>query len=415
MSRKIDRLHASSGRFLKENGKHINVADYLQELTNFFGQIQVAEKKSQLNLNSDLPLSDRRDAITKENGASVTKVGPEYRLRATTTTDSKAVIRTTQRGSYESGFVFEPGSGFRVDGTPTGTAYYKGGYAINGNAVNLVYDASGYKIQVINDGVETNIAQDDWNLDTLNGSADRDNPSGYNLNLRKGIVLESPFVYYGYGPIVVKIKITDEFGIERIVKVNQFNQEDKPSINEPNLPIGHEVFSGDGGTQLDLYLGGRQMSTWGRADRISRTVGVQNTVTGIGNSDWVPLISLKHKTGFKNIPVRFSGITFIPSDDIEYQITRQSTINSTNFITPENFVTAECATEWNTDGTFSTQADIGEAIYLDSASGGAKGVTVRDELPERPIYEEDLITLMVRSIGSSSITVKATFKVDEDW
>ena len=57
-------------------------------------------KRPQLVLNADLPISERRDLLTQDNGATVTKQDAEYRLRATSATNSLAKLATRQRGEY---------------------------------------------------------------------------------------------------------------------------------------------------------------------------------------------------------------------------------------------------------------------------------------------------------------------------
>lgn len=403
-----------SGRVELETGKWINMADRELLRTTPFHESRIVQKNPQLVLNSDLPLSERRDDITETNGGTVTKHGGEYRLRATSTTDSKAMIRSRQRGNYLTGSVMDPGLGLRVPVQPTGDAYVEWGYKDDDNGIYLRYDSSGIHARVMSGGtVVESTEQANWNRDNLLGTNTNANPSGGTLDLSDGNIFQFPFVYYGYGGIQWEIGVETRFQDYELVSVHEVKMKGDVSIEEPNLPLTVEVDSGTSGQQLDVFLGGRQISPLGTNDNTARSVGGYRLGVGSIGTSFIPMVSFRHKTGFKNILVRLSGLSIIPDVDMIVEIHRNGTLTSPSYVTPGNHTAAEIATEWDLSAT-STYTP-GETIYEDFVAGGNKGIVSGADLPRRPISELDTITLALRRVSGSNGTASALFRITEDW
>lgn len=404
-----------SGRVELENGKWINTADRLVLGTTPFHESRVVSKDPQLVLNSDIPISERRDDITENNNATITQESGEYRMRATADTNSEAILRTRQRGNYLSGSVMDPGIGVRIPEQPTGDAFVRWGYYDTSDGIYFEYDATGVYVVLKTGGSESvRVEQANWNKDILDGNNGNDNPSGGTLDLSSGNIFQFPFVYYGYGGIQWETGVQTRFGDYEMVSVHEEKMIGAASIEEPNLPLSVEVNSGTSGAQLDCFVGGRQISPLGTNDNTARSVGADRLNVGSIGTSFVPLVSFKHKTSFVQVIIRLAGVTILPdSNDFIMEIHRNATLNGESFGTPGNHVAGEIASQWDTSAT-STYTP-GETMFEDLIAGGNKGALSSRELPPRPISELDTITLAVRTVSASNASVSAMLRISEDW
>jgi len=391
-------------------------SSFRRENTTQFYQSKIAQKNPQLVLNSDLPLSERRDDITEENNATITKVTGEYRLRATSDTDSRALLRTRQRGNYLSGSVLEVGLGVRIPTQPTGDAIIRWGYFDDNDGIYYKYDSDGVCLKVRKGGSDVlEVRQKDWNLDTLDGSGpNQSNPSGSNLNLADGAIFQIPFAYYGYGAIDWEVGISDFDNDYFVRSVHQENMQGT-TIDEPNLPLAIEVDSGTSGQQLDCFVGGRQISPLGSSDNLFRTTEGTRLSRAITDTAFRPVISFRHKTGFENIFVRLGAIDFISDSDGIFELQRNATLSGDSFTYTGNQTEAEKAVE--IDVSAGNTYTNGEAIYRGTFEGGtgSKITAGTADLPQRPISELDTIALAAKTLTGSGTLEATILKIQEDW
>lgn len=414
VSRVNEKRQVKSGRVELENGQWINVADRELLATTPFHERRVVIKSPQLVLNSDLPLSERRDDITENNNATITQQDGEYRLRATADANSEAILRTRQRGNYLTGSVMDPGMGIRVPSQPTGDAYVRWGYKDDNDGIFYHYDATGIYVVIHRAGTEVvKVEQANWNKDNLNGNNGSDNPSGASLDLSDGLLFQFPFTYYGYGGIQWEIGVETRFGDYELISVHQVKMRGSASMEEPNLPLTVEVNSGTSSQQLDVFVGGRQISPLGTNDNTARSVGAYRLNVGSIGTSFRPMVSFRHKTGYEQVLIRLSGLTIIPDADMIVEVQRNGSLTSPNFTTPGNHTAAEIATEWDIAAT-ATYTN-GETLYEDFVAGGNKGIIASADLPRRPISELDTVTLALRRVSGTNGTASALFRINEDW
>lgn len=377
-----------------------------------FNERKIAEKTQQFILNANIPLSDQRDNITTANNASVTKVGSEYRLRATTDANSKAILESRTRGNYISGNEAEVGLGIRVPEQPTGDAVIKWGYFddVSGSitGVYVRYDVNGLAFVVENEGtILYESFQKEWNTYNFYDASD-----GNLLDPSEGLVYQIRFVYYGYGAITLEIgdrKTNDRYNV---IPVDLTKISGQTSISEPNLPLTVLIDSGTTGVQLDAFVGGRQFSTFGKEKPLSRFVGDYRLELANVNTTFLPLVSFRERSGYENILVQLNRLTIFSSADLIYQIRVNGTLTGASFGNPDNFGTNEVATEWDTSATAITGGVTVKAGLID---GSNQSTVDRDNLPKRTIFEGDTYTLCVRRVSGTNATVTAFFEVEEFW
>lgn len=301
--------------------------------------------------------------------------------------------------------------GLRIPTLPTGDATIKAGYWKGNTGMYFRFDSNGKWVVVENGGtIVEEKHQDDWNIDTLRGNKDdTNNPSTAEFNIGNGHVLQIPFVYYGYGPVLFEVGLEQPDGQYLLLPVHSFNRKDAITIDEPNLPITIEVDSGTTGQQLDCFVGGRQISTFGKQQGVSRDVGSYRLQQSVGGT-FEPLISFRHKTGWKNIIVRLSSLSIISDLDLVWRIRTGGSLTGFSWGAPTDYTASEVATEWDISAT---ESSGGHVIKHDLADGGNKNTLTAANIPERVIYEENITTLEARSINGQTATVTSHFEVDE--
>lgn len=390
-----NRLSSRSGRVEKEDGSLINTADWLYMNQTALGQSSTAESTTQFAYKSAFPLSTQRDVLTETNGATVTKVnGAEYRVRATSTAGSIGQLRTKQLGDYIPEHIFLPSIGVRIPTQPTGNAKIQFGYFDEGltNGTFLEYNASGLFHKVVSNSTEV-YSQEITDVD-----------------VSKGHIYRFPFLFYGYGFAGVDIPTLTgkSFQVER---KSTYYPNGEVLFQESNLSVTCRV-EGDG-TQLDAYVGGRQMSVIGRDQRVFRPSNEVRKSASIANTtDYVPMVSVKLKSGFEQIFTQIQGVTTIADANMEVAVFLNGTLTGDSFGTPTDYNSSEVATEWDNSAT---AISGGDKIYGTIVEGNNKAVLTREALPDLPVIEGDTVSFCLRLISGSNGTATMSANIKENW
>lgn len=135
-----------------------------------------------------------------------------------------------------------------VMGTAIANVRRRAGYfdETNGNGNGLYFEQNGTtdiafvrRTDTSGSVVNNRYLQDDWNLDTLNGSGDKDNPSGITLDLSKSHLVLIDFLWQGVGDIRYGFKIDGD--VHYCHTVHNANTLDVPFIRTPTLPVRYEI------------------------------------------------------------------------------------------------------------------------------------------------------------------------------
>lgn len=382
-----------------------------------FGSLEVAERTSVVDVKSNYGVSALRDITATANSGGVSNSNGEYNLSTGTTTASTATLDTAERGRYQPGAQAQAGIGFRTaDVTWTGTAEARWGYFDANNGFGFGVDANGPFVFTRRGGTDTDVAQANWNVDTLNGSG----PSGLTLDLVDGNIFQIDFAWYGYGTIQFKVVTVDANGQQTTVKVHEFSPSNQTSVIDPNLPVRAYVSNGDTTTDYDVYVGGRQFSVVGRFNPNRRVNGDRRLSLGSVGTTFVPLVSFRRKSAFESVSVKIEGIDLLTDVDLVWEIRSGVTAaNLTNesFGTPTNTTAAETACESDTSAT-AIAAASGEFIaggLVDASGGGinASGSFSIDGLGF-DVPSLDIVTLQVRAVSGSG-TVSGFLRWREEW
>lgn len=200
--------------------------------------------------------------LSKTNGvgasAAYVSTGNTIRLRVGTVSGEYTIRQTRQYHQYipgKSQLIIATG----VIGAPKSNVTQRMGYFDDNDGIFLEQTSSGIYIvkrtSTSGSPVDTRVlqsGQDGWNLDKLDGSGSKDNPSGIGLDLSKDIILVINFQWLGVGEVLVGCNID---GITHWChKFTAANALVGVYMLTPNLPVRYEIRNtGIADSQTDLY------------------------------------------------------------------------------------------------------------------------------------------------------------------
>jgi hypothetical protein len=200
-------------------------------------------------------------------------------LETTATSNDSARLRSAYPGQYVPHALAEPGIGasiptehlqFAADGTVSLThgeisitvAEWSDSNDRGMNSMGISYESDATHFQLRSG--DSNVAlvkQANWNIDTLDGSNDRDNPSGHQLTPQDGYVYHIFYTWYGQGTAILAVMPSDS---EQVVPVHRFSPDANNNVVEqPNLSPTVVVENKGTAEALNCQVGGMQFATHG--------------------------------------------------------------------------------------------------------------------------------------------------------
>ena len=171
--------------------------------------------------------------------------------------------------------------------------------------------------------VETAITQPNWNLDTVDGSSDANNPSGIQVDPTKTHIFQIEYQWLGVGIVKMGIHIGG-----RIIYLHEFlhaNVEADVYMRTPHLPVSYEIKNTGtttGSNTLKQLC--TQVANEGRAivGDLIRSVDMGSTFTTVNTSSDTPLISHRIAPGNEGVSIEFVNFDFWVStnDDVLFKI-----------------------------------------------------------------------------------------------
>lgn len=218
--------------------------------------------------------------------------------------------------------------------------------------------------------VDTNILQDDWNLDKMNGYG----ASGIDIDFEKSQIFLIDFEWLGVGRIRFGFVINGK--IIYCHEVRNSNQLPTVYMSTPNLPLRYEIQNSGSGVASNLKHicstviseGGVEENGFNRL--ITRNVTSLQTAV---STNLYPLIAIRLKSDYLGSTVKLSRITIVCSSSSTYQW--KLILNPTITGTPLSFTSlANSSIEYDVSATNAsvvtggTEVDGGYAVQ--SNEGG---------------------------------------------
>lgn len=389
-----------------------------------FKEIKTASRFAQIELKSAVgSVSNLRNIIVETDGSVTIPSSGEYRVATSATVNAIATLQSGERGRYIPGYEAEAGQGIRIPQSTldaiSGTASIEWGYFDDDDGMGYGVDAGGVYIFVDRKGTRTvKVYQSNWNKDTLDGSGNANNPSGYSIDLAGGKIFQIEFVWYGYGSIQwyinVKDNTTERGGIQTPIHIN--TPDGATSLAQPNLPLTTRVKNGDQATALECFVGGRQFSIYGKPNQKFRINGERNSGVSCASGSWTPLISFRRKSGRGNTQsVELDNVYIVPDGLLYYAFVTGGTLTAASFGNLTDVATSETTMESDTSATAITGGTFLGGTYIALGSNRNEIISELKNL-DFNFVNSDIVTLVARPVGGTSITVDAvTLNVREQW
>lgn len=396
------------------------IASNIESTTDGFGYTVNKQWTTIFDLESNKPLSLVRDRQLESGDGNVTVVnGAEYRVR-TTGASTTTTLDSAEQLEYAPGKEVQWGLGVRTNDCDSTEGTIRFGAFDNEDGIYAGCDSQGKFLALKRGGdIEQKVYQEDWNLDTLDGSGDINNPSSGDLDYSDGVVVQGGFIYYGYGPLQVGFlvdKANDKPG-KTFTIAHIFEPNDTISIEDTSLPVRAQTENPSGVTSnTTVYVGGRQASILGSRttnDRITSDYKDSFTV----ESDWTHVASWRSKSDFEEIRTQIEGFTMIPNCNIQWDWRVHNTSIQGTYNTPTGTRLSETSLEVN-NATFTINdlTDYGVKVDESLIRSGGKNDQGSSSSAINTLKPEYLTaTLFIRATDTSCEVPSTVTRMREGW
>ena len=327
------------------------------------------------------------------------------------TTAGCSLIRESKRV-----FSYQPGKSLQVLQTfvlspAKNNLVQRVGYGSSENGIFL--EQNGSQINIIKrtaiSGVGTTIVvpQSEWNVDTLDGTGfSTSNPTGIRLDLSKAQILFSEYEWLGVGSVRVGFAIDGKFIIAH--QFNHANKIDSVYMTTATLPIRYEILNTgittSSSTMKQICVS--VQSNGGYEKKVASDVARQDSLVSIASTVFIPLASIRLKSGREDAVIIPSQINCLPDSatSVYYEVAliKNATLSGGSWTN-----TSSPNVEQNTSATSMTGGTIIRSEYISSAN---KASTPLNEVTEynwdlqmgrTQAKISDIYTLAVRAISGS--------------
>lgn len=405
-----------------------------------FGEAVTARKINVLSLKPTWGVSNIRSDSSVGSGATFSDSAGLIHVATNTNSAATAALQSRERVEYQPGGTME--AGFGIDGpdsdTLTSGQFYEFGPFDGTNGFGYGVDTGGVYVFRVKGGTKSKIYQDNWNVDTLDGSENRDNPSDAQLTMENGNIFQVVYNWYGYGDVLFFIDVNHTHTIadlndstERVL-VHRMNIQGEATVNDPNLPLRFFADNNGSTSNMDILIGGRQFSLIsGRERPEQRPVNdfVSDWLLDGTENEWEPIMAIRKKDPFpagsgRENSVRVQLVTVkseVTNGPIQLRVTLSDTtdvdsVGGISFDSPPTWGN-ESAVETNTDPDSFT-ADVGPVLVREFIPAGTTGNAQGNEraVRERVVLGEGKsLVLWARKESASNATLSAIMKWDEQW
>ena len=297
-----------------------------------FADVATVGRDIRIALSSEYPLSEQRDLNTA--GVTHQSTESQYRIRANASTES---FESVDELRYVAGQTPEVGISIRVPTEPTGDQEIRWGYWDGDTGAYFGWDSTGLFVELQRGGTrQGKTYKPDWNGDV---------PNDIEQQLKDGVVTRLIVNLYNNGNIQFEFfRIKDNNEISKTV-VHRESPRGQTTLQSQNLPVRVEVDNPDT-SDYDVFVSDRQVSIRGVFTPEKRIKGDFRTGVSLSGTDWVPIATVRKKSGFDGISVDLFSLKTNASDPILVQV-RSDAGSETDgdYETPANVNASETAVE----------------------------------------------------------------------
>lgn len=320
--------------------------------------------------------------------SEVTKDNSEVKLAST------AVLQTNQRGNYPPGTEANPGLAFRVDGVPTaGSAYC--GYFNPDDGFGAGEDTKDSFVFIRKGGTDYKVYREDWNGFVPNNRVwVNDSP----------VITRLPHLFYGGGGIRIRA-IFHVGGQSYLRTLHRFTPDnlpdswgDGPPFDQPNLPVRFEANSLTGGA----VRANAAHYEFGEQDAENRINGEHFGPISVPDTEWVPLISWRKRSGWEMVNISPHKLTPAAStNDIRLELQLGSTLSSPTWDLPTHTSPSETAVEVAIGGSLTSHGERRWPGFAAAGQGNNSSTAGTDDL-DFNLPGTQVATLAAKAVGGSA-------------
>jgi len=374
-----------------------------------FDEVRVVEKTPIYELKSIYGKSVLRDIYSSNGTAQINNaVGDgQYELCVFGANDN-AKMQSAERGTYSAGKGAEVGIGVRIPQLLTSNQYIQFGLYDDSNGFYFKYNKDGLNVGRRRNGIDSNVIQSNLNIDKLDGTG----PSELIYDAKKGYIYYIRFSWYGFGQIEYSLSTKTKYNTQRSVVLHRTFVEQETSIKTPNLPLTVEINNGGFASSNYVYVSGRQYSIVGRNIPTRRTNGtyVANVTINSLNT-FVPVMSIRKKTGYYGNRVEITSADFVTSTPQLIQLRIGGTLTNANYRPLPNQINTETAVEYDTSASAISGGVVLWVGYMPSDRAALRTI---DDINEAKLSEGTAITVCAQNVQQSG-SINAVLRWSEEW
>lgn len=288
------------------------------------------------------------------------------------------------------------------------------GYTDGENGMLVGLDSDGFFVAILSttDLGNDTIRQDDWNLDKLDGSKSRSNPSKFTLveNSTNIFVIDMQALYVG--------RVRFGFAIDGdniyVHEIDHANREIYPYIASASLPIRAKIEATSNDVSSDMYMICATVATEGGLESpLGFGLSQSGTVTA-GSGARTHAITIGKVDTFQNskcygkIEIQDLEILVTGTNPVKWELVIGQELTGTTTFTAVN--EENSIAEYNTAGTLSGNPRVVIASGYVLASGAQRGAVARSAFVKYPLERnpdttaraDGRLTLLVTGLGGAS-------------
>ncbi len=349
----------------------------------------------------DFPYNINLDIVgtTVTGSGTVTQANSSGVCSTTAATASTALLTTDRYIKYKPG----EGALARFTGVfttgVTGSQQYIGGFDSE-DGFAFGYNGSVFGVLHRNNTVDTWIPQTSWNIDTMDGDTDAENPSGVLLDPTKGNVYQVAFQYLGYGAVVYSVEVPSTGEFTPVHRIQYANANTVPALSNPSFPLAVYVENTTNNTNIVASTGSMAGFIEGRTVILGPRNSIQNT-KNVGTT-LTNIVTIQNKATYQGIanrvPVRMSSFSAALDGTKVGDISL--IVNATLAGTPSyTDISADASVvSYDTAGTTVTGGNVLETISLGKVD--SERIPLLDQ--NLDLFPGDTLTLAAKVSGATS-------------
>ena len=308
------------------------------------------------------------DANDDSGNVELVEDGGELKIHLGASGADEYTLTTQADGQYRAGTYAEAAFGVRIPTGLTGQQEVRVGLDAPFSGLGWGFDAKSLFTFWTREGSITRyrpediLADPDWTVGP-----------GVNVDPAAGNIYKCLARMYGYGPLLwaLEQKYQGLNGAPN-VPVDKRIYEGKVNVQDFNKPLRVVVKNGGTASALDVFIGGRQYSIWGKSGKFEfrETTDIIRNFSTAGTGTWEPLIAIRKKPSFppgtsrrNSVRVGARQLSVSPDGPIEMRYTQEADVQN-----PDS--------DWLSQGSMRDDSETAVETIIDS--GGENGNEYQD-------------------------------------